>query len=450
VLLAALLSLGLALTGCTKTPEPTPPRPDTTGTGGLTWSDCRSDAEAVADKYGIKIPSSIDFDCATIKVPQDWSDANNGKTFDIALMRAVKGSPDGKLSVVTNPGGPGGSGLDFLPTFVPDLTTLWDKFAIVSFDPRGVGKSSNVKCISDEDLDASFGYDPDPVSQAAYDGNVALSRKIADGCGQKFGEDLRLYNTEQTARDMDAVRAALGDEKLTYLGFSYGTLLGAVYAQLFPTKVRAMVLDGAVDATQTAVQASEGQAMGFERAMTNFTEWCKTNTRQCPIAADPRGAITAAIDSARTTPGQEPRRPRRHLGLGHVGRGVHHVLQGQLEVPGAGHRQPQEGRPRAHLRARRQLRRPGRERPLQRDVRRQQRGQLRRRELPDDGRDPRPASRSGGPSTRSSAPRSRPACSPARCGRRRRTPTRRARPTGPHPSSWSAPPGTRPRRTSPR
>ena len=301
-LLAALLSLGLVLTGCTKTPERTTPRPDSTNSAGLTWSDCRDDAEAIADKYGINIPSSINFDCATIKVPQDWNDANNGKTFDIALMRAVKGSPDGKLSVVTNPGGPGGSGLDFLPTFVPDLTTLWDKFAIVSFDPRGVGKSSNVKCMSDEDLDASFGFDPDPVSQATYDANVALARKMADGCGQKFGEDLRLYNTEQTARDMDAVRAALGDEKLTYLGFSYGTLLGAVYAQLFPTKVREMVLDGAVDATQTAVQASEGQAMGFERAMTNFTEWCKTNTRQCPIAADPRGAITAAIDSARTTP----------------------------------------------------------------------------------------------------------------------------------------------------
>lgn len=104
-----------------------------------------------------------------------------------------------------------------------------------------------MKCISDADLDASFGYDPDPRSQQSFDAYQALNRRIGRGCGDRYGDQLPLYGTEQAARDMDAVRAAVGDDKLTYLGYSYGTLLGATYAQLYPQRVRALVLDGAVD-----------------------------------------------------------------------------------------------------------------------------------------------------------------------------------------------------------
>jgi pimeloyl-ACP methyl ester carboxylesterase len=300
--LAALLTFVLLAAGCTANDTPTPaPSPGSTDTP-VTWVDCRAEAKAIADKNGGELPSGVDFQCGSVLVPQDWNAAGDGKMFEIALMRAVKGSPDGKLSVLTNPGGPGGSGLDFLPYLAGELTNLISAFNVVSFDPRGVGKSDPVKCISDEDLDASFGYDPDPVSQTAFDGNVKIANHIADGCGAKFGDQLGLFNTEQTARDMDAIRAAVGDEKLTYLGFSYGTLLGAVYAELFPTKVRAMVLDGAVDPQQTPVQSSEGQAMGFERALDNFSVWCKANVSKCAIAADPRGAIVQAVDSARTNP----------------------------------------------------------------------------------------------------------------------------------------------------
>ncbi len=296
-LIAVLLTFVLAAAGCTAgeqtTPGP-PPAPGGTGTP-ISWGSCRFSS-------GTDRPSGVTFQCGSVLVPQDWNDAGNGKTFTIAVMRAFKGSPDGKLSVLTNPGGPGGSGLDFLPFLAGEVPNLISKFNVVSFDPRGVGQSTTVKCISDADLDASFGYDPDPVSQQAFDGNVAIARRIADGCGAKFGEELGLFDTVQTAKDMDALRSAIGDEKLTYLGFSYGTLLGAVYAQLFPTTVRAMVLDGAVDPQQTPVQSSEGQAMGFERAPDNFSAWCKTHTSQCPIASDPRGAITRAVDAARTNP----------------------------------------------------------------------------------------------------------------------------------------------------
>jgi pimeloyl-ACP methyl ester carboxylesterase len=178
---------------------------------------------------------------------------------------------------------------------------VW-RFDIVGFDPRGVGRSSPVKCFSDADMDANFGADPDPVSQADFDALVALARKLAQACGTKYGDTLQYFSTVQAARDMDAIRAAVGDEKLSYLGYSYGTLLGATYAQLFPKNVRALVLDGAVDPTLPSVASSEGQAKGFERAFTNFATWCRTAGAECPIAPDARAAVIAALDQARTAP----------------------------------------------------------------------------------------------------------------------------------------------------
>jgi pimeloyl-ACP methyl ester carboxylesterase len=205
-------------------------------------------------------------------------------------------------SVLLNPGGPGGSGLGFLPYIAPRLSGLAARFDLVTFDPRGVGDSSPVECLSNEDLDATFGFDPDPVSDSAYQEAVALAKRMADGCGAKYGDALPLVSTEQAARDMDAIRAALGEAKLNYLGYSYGTLLGAVHARLFPTTIRAMVLDGAVDPQQSPVAATEGQARGFERALDNFTAWCRRDAGACPIGPDARAAITGAIDRARTAP----------------------------------------------------------------------------------------------------------------------------------------------------
>jgi pimeloyl-ACP methyl ester carboxylesterase len=298
---AALMSVVIAAAGCTDDPPKPAPPPGDSDTP-ITWQDCRSDARKRAEEVLAKLPSGVDFECGSVRVPQDWADPGNGETFDIAVMRAVKGSPDDKVTVLTNPGGPGGSGLDHLARSAEDYLTLLDHANVASFDPRGVGSSNPVECFTDADLDANYAYDPDPVSQASFDGNVAVARRMAEGCGDKYGEDLSLFSTEQAARDLDAIRAAVGDDKLTYFGYSYGTLLGAVYAELFPAKVRAMVLDGAVDPAQNAIQASEGQAIGFERALNNYTAWCKANATKCEISADPKGAISAAIDRARTDP----------------------------------------------------------------------------------------------------------------------------------------------------
>ncbi|TWG25189.1 alpha/beta hydrolase [Actinoplanes teichomyceticus] len=269
------------------------------------WSPCPD----VPEKLIGRGAPGMSYDCATVAVPRDWAEPDSGQTYDIALIRVRSAGQKNRIgSLLLNPGGPGGSGVDLAVylSFGPGLGGLpkeiTDRFDVVGFDPRGVSRSSPVKCISDTDQDATFAADPDPVSQAEFDEVVALNRKVADTCGQKYGEQLPHFSTEQAARDMDALRAAVGDSKLTYLGFSYGTLLGATYAQLFPRNVRALVLDGAVDPTESYVQGSESQAKGFERAFSNFTRWCKANAAKCPISADPRGAVTGAMAKAESSP----------------------------------------------------------------------------------------------------------------------------------------------------
>ncbi|NJC68409.1 alpha/beta hydrolase [Planosporangium thailandense] len=270
----------------------------------VSWRSCPEVAKAALGRT----PPNVTYDCGTVKVPQDWKNPTNGKQYGIALLRARATHQTGRIgSLLVDPGGPGGSGVDlaaYLSVGLP--TAVTDRFDIVGFDPRGVGRSEPVKCFSDGELDASFGAEPDPVSQADFDKAVALARTMAQSCGTKYGDSLRLFSTEQAAHDMDAIRSGLGEQKLTYLGYSYGTLLGATYAQLYPAHVRALVLDGAVDPTLNSVAAAESQAKGFERAFDNFAAWCANNAGKCPIAPDARAAVTSAMDAARHSPVRGP------------------------------------------------------------------------------------------------------------------------------------------------
>jgi pimeloyl-ACP methyl ester carboxylesterase len=301
-LIAGLVVLALVAVGCTQRTRWLSPVKGPGATPGATanaiaWRPCPDLASSLLSK----VPTSISYECGTVRVPQDWSSPGAGPTFDLALVR-IRGHQSGRIgSLVFNPGGPGVSGVEQAVYFSTELPSeVLQRFDLIGFDPRGVGRSNPVKCFSDSDQDRSFAADPDPVSQADFDAIVALDQRMAAGCQAKYGDTLRLFSTEQTARDMDAIRVAIGDARLSYLGYSYGTLLGAVYAQLFPNRVRAMVLDGAIDPTAGSVASSQSQAQGFEHAFDEFATWCVQ--QRCRAGADPRATVTGLIAAARTKP----------------------------------------------------------------------------------------------------------------------------------------------------
>ncbi|WP_425955194.1 alpha/beta hydrolase [Xylanimonas sp. McL0601] len=223
------------------------------------------------------------FDCATVEVPLSWHDAGAG-TIKLAVKRhRATGSSKGTLLV--NPGGPGGSGVEY-------VTSAWngfgerlrDSFDVVGFDPRGVGQSTPVKCFDDARKDESLAKDFG-VDDAGLAGMAAEYAAWAKACKENTGELLGNVDTQSAARDMDVIRATLGEDKLSYLGFSYGTQLGATYAGLFPQRVGAMVLDGAIDMTLDADDTSAQQAVGFEKALRNYVADCQGGSG-CPLSGD--------------------------------------------------------------------------------------------------------------------------------------------------------------------
>ena len=269
------------------------------------WRSCPSVPRQLVGRGA----AGMRYDCASVAVPRNWATPRSGETYEIFMIRIRSDRQADRIgSLVINPGGPGVSGVDYAVflSFGQQVgglpTAVTDRFDIVGFDPRGVGRSNPVKCISDDDQDKTIAIDPDPFSKVEFDEAVELNRRIATGCGAKYGDQLPLFATEQAAHDMDGVRTAVGDAKLTYLGYSYGTLLGATYAQLYPRNIRALVLDGAVNPAEDFVGRFESQAKGFERAFANFTDWCEQSAQRCPIAPDARGAIIDAMEKARSSP----------------------------------------------------------------------------------------------------------------------------------------------------
>lgn len=226
------------------------------------------------------------FQCSTLRVPLDYTHPAAG-TVDVAVIRLPATDPKHRIgSLVTNPGGPGGSGVEFLRgsakfLFPADIRAHFD---LVSFDPRGVGASDPVKCLTDAQLDQL-------VAASARPDLIATAKGLAAACQAKAGRLLSHVGTDDVARDMDRLRAALGDAKLTYLGFSYGTYLGTAYAELFPTHVRALALDGALDPSLSAPQIDQGQALAFERDISDFLGWC-VGQGNCPL-----GTSTSAADA---------------------------------------------------------------------------------------------------------------------------------------------------------
>nr|WP_244962687.1 alpha/beta hydrolase [Cryobacterium roopkundense] len=288
-------------------------------------------------------------DCATLEVPLDYENLG-GEMVEIAVSRIAASGSDRLGSVVVNPGGPGTQAT----TFAAWMAAVWtggpiaEQFDIVGFDPRGVGLTSpSVNCYTGEERDAGA-----PLS-AFGTWTEETTRAIADKCAEGSGGEQMLAHlgTRDVARDMDILRSALGDDKLTYAGLSYGSRLGTVYAEMFPDKVRALVLDGAVDPLQDTQGRQLQQSAGIQAAFDRFAEFCATQD-PCPLGTDPALA-TAAVQGLLQPLVTEPllAADGRELTFVSAGDGILSGLYSESLWPGIAHglAELQAGRPDALL-----------------------------------------------------------------------------------------------------
>lgn len=230
------------------------------------------------------------FQCSNLLVPIDYQDLSVG-AFSLALLRYQALDQDRRIgSLVVNPGGPGASGLDYAYNAENIVSPeILERFDIVGFDPRGVGESAPIKCLSDAETDASFAADSKPDNDTEFVELISDAKDYFTKCAANT-EHLSDYSTLNSARDLEILRSALGDQKLNFLGKSYGTYLGTLYAELFPNNVGRFVLDGAVDPNADNRESTQGQAVGFESALNAFISNC-LKSGNC--------ALTGSLQNAR-------------------------------------------------------------------------------------------------------------------------------------------------------
>ncbi|UFT00025.1 alpha/beta hydrolase [Nocardia huaxiensis] len=283
----ALLATAVAMAVASCSGSTVEGNPEATTTQGMeqfynqtvNWGSC-------ADYADGELPSGAE--CARVTVPVDYANPG-GETAQIALSR-IKATGNKIGSLLLNPGGPGQSGLTMVN--IADNTQISERFDRVGFDPRGTGSSlPAIACLTDKENDAERAEAPHDNSPAGIAATEAENREYAAKCVERTGKNfLANVGTREVVQDMDIIRAALGDPKLTYVGYSYGTRLGYTYAEKFPDKVRALVLDGALDPEQDPVQESVLQGTGFQTAFNNFAADCVTRP-DCPLGTDAAQAV---------------------------------------------------------------------------------------------------------------------------------------------------------------
>lgn len=337
---ASLMVAALVLTACSGTgdvktrpssPAPAPPatssptdEPDAPGA----YDPLAGTDPELAAFYGQSASwedCGTDLQCADITVPLDYENPNDGRT--VRLHVGILGSAgDGKPGLFLNPGGPGGSGFGMLDWITYSVSSaLASSYNMVGFDPRGVNTSDAVSCLTDQQWDERNAMWWDTDTQEGLDQYVVDSQAFVDACVENTpGDLLEFIDTDSAARDLDILRAVVGQkDTLDYLGYSYGTFLGAQYAELFPERVGAFVLDGAVDPALSMNEVALGQAAGFEYAIRAYMEDCLAG-RSCPFS----GTVDEGLDQlqnffdvvkATPIPTEDPARP---LGLSAAVSGV--------------------------------------------------------------------------------------------------------------------------------
>ena len=237
--------------------------------------------EQFYDQRVVWEPCEGSFQCTVLRVPLDYA-APDGEVIDVAVLRSPATGSERLGSLVVNPGGPGGSGVDYARAARAIVGgDVLSRYDVVGFDPRGVGRSTPVDCLDDDELDEFVAADASPDDESEVAELQSLSAALGAGCAERSGTLLPHLSTEDVARDLDVLRAVLGDEQLAYLGKSYGTFIGATYAELFPDRVGRMVLDGAIDPALSGDEVALGQAAGFERALRGYLEDCLGG--DCPL-----------------------------------------------------------------------------------------------------------------------------------------------------------------------
>ncbi|MGW0335626.1 alpha/beta hydrolase [Streptomyces sp. NPDC003011] len=234
------------------------------------------------------------FECVTLKAPLDYAKPGDGDV-RLAVARKKATGPGKRLgSLLVNPGGPGGSAIGYLQAYagIGYPAEVRARYDMVAVDPRGVARSEPVECLSGRQMDTYTQTDITPDDQRETDDLVDAYQQFAEGCGARSPELLRHVSTVEAARDMDIVRAALGDGKLNYVGASYGTFLGATYAGLFPNRAGRLVLDGAMDPSLSARRMNLDQTAGFETAFQSFAKDC-VQQPDCPLGR--KGTTTTEV-----------------------------------------------------------------------------------------------------------------------------------------------------------
>lgn len=274
VAFAVAITVGLG--ACS--PSPSPPQTIDLSTyyqQKLDWKPCRSGG----------------MQCAWLAVPLRYSDPG-AKAIKLALLRVPASAEQKRIgSLVINPGGPGASGVDFAAAaeyvFPPSVRAVYD---VVGFDPRGVGESSPIRCLTDQQTDDFLALDLSPDDPAEVARTTVMSQEFGQRCEQNSPALTPVVGTVDVARDLDILRATLGEQKLNFMGKSYGTFIGSTYAGMFADKVGRFVLDGAIDPTLTNADFARGQAAGFQNALRRFAADCPKHD-DCPLP----GGVDAAI-----------------------------------------------------------------------------------------------------------------------------------------------------------